>query len=54
MSCDTRGGDKDLIAVKSNVGWMLSGPIESTAVANLASSHLSMIVVDNRDDPTER
>ena len=48
VSSDTRAGDKGLIAIKSNLGWCL---IESTAVANLASSHL--IVVENQDDPTD-
>ena len=31
------------------MGWLLSGPVESTAVANLASSH--MIVVEPQVDP---
>ena len=51
MSSDTRAGDKGPIAIKSNLGWLLSGPIKSTAVANLASFHL--IVVENQDDPTD-
>ena len=51
VSGDTRTGDKGPIAIESNLGWLLSGPIESTAVANLASSHL--IVVENQDDPTD-
>ena len=51
MSSDTRTGDKGPIAIKSNLGWLLSGLIESTAVANLASSHL--IVVENQYDSTD-
>ena len=50
VSSDTRIGDKGPIAIKGKLGWLLSGPIESSAVANLVSSHL--ITVENRDDPT--
>ena len=49
VSGDIRTGDEGPIAVKSNLGWLLSGPVESTAVANLASSH--MIVVEPQVDP---
>ena len=37
-------GEKGPIALNSRLGWLLSGPIESIAVANLASSY--MIVVE--------
>ena len=51
VSSDTRTADKGPIAIKSKLGWLLSSPIESAAVANLASSHL--ITVENWDDPTD-
>ena len=44
VSGDIRTRDEVPIAVNSSLGWLLSGPVESTAVANLASSH--MIVVE--------
>ena len=50
VSGDTRAEDKGPVAIKSKLGWLLSGPIESTAVANLASSHL---IVENWDDHTD-
>ena len=48
MSGDTIIGNKGPIAIKSKLGWLLSGPIEAMAVNNLVSSH--MIVVDDVDD----
>ena len=39
--------EKGPIAISSRLGWLLSGPIESTAVANLVSSH--MIVTEGID-----
>ena len=44
---DMKMGEKGPIAVSSRLGWLLSGPIESIAVANLASSY--MIVAEGVD-----
>ena len=41
-------GEKGPIAISSRLGWLLLGPIESTAVANLVSSH--MIVTQGIDN----
>ena len=37
---DVKMGEKGSIAIRSRLGWLLSGPIESAAVANLVSSHM--------------
>ena len=37
---DMKMGERGPIALSSRLGWLLSGPIESMAVANLASSYM--------------
>lgn len=45
-------GKEGPIAISSHLGWLLSGPIESTAVANLVSSHMIVTQgIDNNDTP---
>ena len=47
---DLKIGEKGPIAISSRLGWLLSGPIESTAVANLMSSHMIVTQgIDNND-----
>ena len=48
MNGDTIIGNEGPIAIKSKLGWLLSGPIGATVVNNLVSSHLN--VVENIDD----
>lgn len=33
-------GTQGPVAVRSKLGWLLSGPIQSTSVTNLVSSHV--------------
>ena len=51
MSGDTTIRDKGPIAINSKLGWLLSGPIGTTAFTNLVLSH--MIVAENTDDPLD-
>jgi len=43
-------GEKGPIALSSRLGWLLSGPIESMAVANLASSYMIVVEGMGKDD----
>lgn len=49
---DLKIGKEGPIAISSCLGWLLSRPIESTAVANLVSSHMIVTQgIDNNDTP---